>query len=46
LLCRYGLQVQVSDETGTTTFVLFDNEAKKIVHKTAKEIAETHAKVD
>jgi hypothetical protein len=46
LLCRYKLQVQVSDETGTTTFVLFDNETKKIVHKTAKEIAETHAEVD
>ena len=46
LLCKYRLQVQVSDKTGTTTFILFDNEVKKIVHKTAKEIAETYAKVD
>ena len=46
LLFRYRLQVQVSDETGTTTFVLFDNEAKKIVYKTAKEFAETYLEVD
>ena len=39
LLCRYI-------QTTTTTFVLFDNEAKKIVHKIAKEIAKTHAEVD
>ena len=46
LLCGYRLQVQVSDKTGTTTFVLFDNEAKKIVYKTAKEIVETYPEVD
>ncbi|XP_075649731.1 uncharacterized protein LOC142620215 [Castanea sativa] len=37
----YGIQVQVQDETGSTTFVLFDKGAEKIISKTAKELAET-----
>ncbi|KAK7832630.1 hypothetical protein CFP56_026248 [Quercus suber] len=34
------IQVQVQDETGSTTFILFDKGAKKIISKTAKELAE------
>ncbi|KAF3955899.1 hypothetical protein CMV_018935 [Castanea mollissima] len=36
----YRIQVQVQDETGSTTFILFDKGAKKIISKTAKELAE------
>ncbi|XP_075656237.1 uncharacterized protein LOC142626302 [Castanea sativa] len=38
---NYRIQVQVQDETGSTTFVLFDKGAEKIISKTAKELAET-----
>ncbi|KAL0011772.1 hypothetical protein SO802_006880 [Lithocarpus litseifolius] len=36
----YRIQVQVQDETSVTTFTLFDKGAKKIISKTAKELAE------
>ncbi|KAL4600854.1 hypothetical protein ACB092_11G229800 [Castanea dentata] len=36
----YRIQVQVQDETGSTTFILFDKGAEKIISKTAKELAE------
>ncbi|XP_050289755.1 uncharacterized protein LOC126727899 [Quercus robur] len=38
----YRIQVQVQDETGSTTFILFDKGAEKIISKTAKELAEIH----
>ncbi|KAF3955901.1 hypothetical protein CMV_018935 [Castanea mollissima] len=39
------IQVQVQDETGSTTFILFDKGAKKIISKTAKELAEMQEEV-
>ncbi|KAL4625797.1 hypothetical protein ACB092_05G050300 [Castanea dentata] len=36
----YRIQVQVQDETGSTTFILFDKRVEKIISKTAKELAE------
>ncbi|KAF3968785.1 hypothetical protein CMV_007371 [Castanea mollissima] len=36
----YRIQVQVQDETGSTTFILFDKGAERIISKTAKELAE------
>ncbi|KAL0008392.1 hypothetical protein SO802_009894 [Lithocarpus litseifolius] len=36
----YRIQVQVQDKTDSTTFTLFDKGAKKIISKTAKELAE------
>ncbi|KAL0000439.1 hypothetical protein SO802_014220, partial [Lithocarpus litseifolius] len=36
----YRIQVQVQDETDTTTFILFDKAAEKIISKTARELAE------
>nr|XP_023899950.1 replication protein A 70 kDa DNA-binding subunit A-like [Quercus suber] len=36
----YRIQVQAQDETSSTTFILFDKGAEKIIAKTAKELAE------
>ncbi|XP_030969013.1 replication protein A 70 kDa DNA-binding subunit A-like isoform X2 [Quercus lobata] len=36
----YRIQVQVQDETGSTTFISFDKGAEKIISKTAKELVE------
>ncbi|KAM4082771.1 hypothetical protein ACB094_08G005900 [Castanea mollissima] len=36
----YRIQVQVQDETGSTTFILFNKGAERIISKTAKELAE------
>nr|POF24995.1 hypothetical protein CFP56_45637 [Quercus suber] len=36
---------QVQDETGSTTFILFDKGAKKIISKTTKELAEMQEKI-
>ncbi|GMY08050.1 replication protein A 70 kDa DNA-binding subunit A-like [Fagus crenata] len=37
---NYRIQTEVEDATGSTTFILFDNEVEKIIPKTAKELAE------
>nr|POF26918.1 hypothetical protein CFP56_37691 [Quercus suber] len=37
----YRLQVQVQDDTSSTTYILFDKGAEKIISKTTKELAET-----
>ncbi|GMY05936.1 replication protein A 70 kDa DNA-binding subunit A-like [Fagus crenata] len=34
------IQTEVEDATGSTTFILFDNEVEKIIPKTTKELAE------
>ncbi|KAF3957708.1 hypothetical protein CMV_017305 [Castanea mollissima] len=39
------IQVQVQDETGSTTFILFDKGAEKIISKTAKELAEMQEEI-
>ena len=36
---------KVEDETGSTTFILFDKGAEKIVSKTAKELADMQEEV-
>ncbi|KAK7832629.1 hypothetical protein CFP56_026249 [Quercus suber] len=36
---KEAIQVQVQDETGSTTFILFDKGAEKIISKTTKEFA-------
>ncbi|KAL4606014.1 hypothetical protein ACB092_09G071600 [Castanea dentata] len=41
----YRIQVQVQDETGSTTFILFDKGAEKIISKIAKELAEMQEEV-
>ncbi|XP_050256327.1 replication protein A 70 kDa DNA-binding subunit A-like [Quercus robur] len=41
----YRIQVQVQDETGSTTFILFDKGAEKIISKTAKELAEMQEEI-
>ncbi|KAF3957186.1 hypothetical protein CMV_017780 [Castanea mollissima] len=41
----YRIQVQVQDETGSTTFILFDKGAERIISKTAKELAETQEEI-
>ncbi|KAK4603919.1 hypothetical protein RGQ29_012434 [Quercus rubra] len=41
----YRIQVQVQDETGSTTFILFDKGAEKIISKTAKELAEMQQEI-
>ncbi|KAL0009555.1 hypothetical protein SO802_011057 [Lithocarpus litseifolius] len=41
----YRIQVQVQDETDTTTFILFDKAAEKIISKTARELAEMQEEV-
>ncbi|KAF3973404.1 hypothetical protein CMV_003161 [Castanea mollissima] len=37
----YRIQVQVQDETNSTTFILFDKGAEKFISMTAKELAKT-----
>ena len=39
------IQTKVEDETGSTTFILFDRGAEKIISNTAKELAEVKEKV-
>ncbi|XP_030949817.1 replication protein A 70 kDa DNA-binding subunit A-like [Quercus lobata] len=41
----YRIQVEVQDETGSTTFILFDKGAEKIISKTAKELAEMQEEI-
>ncbi|XP_065632142.1 uncharacterized protein LOC112008489 isoform X2 [Quercus suber] len=41
---RYRIQTKVEDETGSTTFILFDRESEKFISKTAKELAEMKEK--
>ncbi|KAL0010127.1 hypothetical protein SO802_005235, partial [Lithocarpus litseifolius] len=41
----YRIQVQVQDETDTTTFILFDKAAEKIISKTARELAEMQEEI-
>ncbi|KAM3685740.1 hypothetical protein ACJW31_11G140800 [Castanea mollissima] len=41
----YRIQVQVQDETGSTTFILFDKGAERIISKTAKELAEMQEEI-
>ncbi|KAK4591323.1 hypothetical protein RGQ29_021498 [Quercus rubra] len=41
----YRIQVQVQDETNSTTFILFDKAAEKIISKTAKELAEMQEEI-
>ncbi|XP_030957189.1 replication protein A 70 kDa DNA-binding subunit C-like [Quercus lobata] len=41
---RYRIQTKVEDETGSTTFILFDRGAEKIISNTAKELAEMKEK--
>ncbi|KAK7831128.1 hypothetical protein CFP56_027641 [Quercus suber] len=39
------IQVQAQDETSSTTFILFDKGAEKIIAKTAKELAEKQEEI-
>ncbi|KAK7851098.1 hypothetical protein CFP56_042952 [Quercus suber] len=41
----YRLQVQVQDDTSSTTYILFDKGAEKIISKTTKELAETQEEI-
>ncbi|KAL0013058.1 hypothetical protein SO802_000127 [Lithocarpus litseifolius] len=41
----YRIQVEVQDETSSTTFTLFDKGAEKIISKTAKELAELQQEI-
>ncbi|KAM4072483.1 hypothetical protein ACB094_11G141100 [Castanea mollissima] len=41
----YRIQVQVQDETGSTTFILFNKGAERIISKTAKELAEMQEEI-
>uniref|UniRef100_A0A7N2N7L0 Replication factor A C-terminal domain-containing protein n=1 Tax=Quercus lobata TaxID=97700 RepID=A0A7N2N7L0_QUELO len=41
----YRIQVEVQDETGSTTFILFDKGVEKIISKTAKELAEMQEEI-
>ncbi|XP_075636556.1 replication protein A 70 kDa DNA-binding subunit D-like [Castanea sativa] len=41
----YRIQVQVQDETGSTTFILFDKGVEKIISKIAKELAEMQEEI-
>nr|POE80270.1 hypothetical protein CFP56_62819 [Quercus suber] len=41
----YRIQVQVQDETRSTTFILFDKGVEKIISKTAKELAKMHEEI-
>ncbi|XP_065618695.1 replication protein A 70 kDa DNA-binding subunit A-like [Quercus suber] len=41
----YRIQVQAQDETSSTTFILFDKGAEKIIAKTAKELAEKQEEI-
>ncbi|KAL0009241.1 hypothetical protein SO802_010743 [Lithocarpus litseifolius] len=41
----YRIQVQVQDETDTTTFILFDKAAEKIISKTTRELAEMQEEI-
>ncbi len=42
---RYRIQIEVSDTTDSTTFIVFDKEGEQLIGKTAKELADMQDEV-
>ncbi|XP_065637597.1 replication protein A 70 kDa DNA-binding subunit D-like [Quercus suber] len=43
---RYRIQIEVFDSTDKTTFVIFDQDAEKILNKSAKDLAKKQTEID